>query len=45
MDKSTRIQPAPEQDNYLHKGAVLQRFNPGPVFKGLEVAERYCGTH
>ena len=26
----------------LHKEAVVQRCNPGPVFKGLDVAQRYC---
>ena len=30
------------QDNYLHKGAVLQPSWPGQAVKGLGIAKRYC---
>ena len=42
VNNSTGIQPVPEQDNYLHKGAVLQPSWPGQAVKGLGIAKRYC---
>ena len=42
MDKINRTKTDPEQDNHLHKGAILQPFDHGRVFKGLGIAKWYC---
>ena len=36
VDKLTRSKPSSEQDNYVHKGAVLQPLGPGRAFKGFK---------
>ena len=48
MDKINRNKTGPQKGTPsgkgLCKGAILQRFDPGRVFKGLVVAKRCCSA-
>ena len=48
MDKSTGFKTGKKtttnNEEDLHKGAILQHLGPGRAFKGLGIAKQYCAN-